>query len=178
MTRRVAAEVPGLAWDAGKAGTLGKVDLRGPPSEDRERLAEQRTTRAKGDGTRGMDFKKLDGVVLHYQDLGPAERRTLVFANSLGTDFRIWNEVVARLADSFRIVLYYKRGHGLSEIGASPYRISDHVADLVAPQVLDETSAQRADNSISHGSAPCVGKEVGEPNLNTGQALPVSAQLP
>ncbi|MEQ8356088.1 MAG: hypothetical protein RH942_11170 [Kiloniellaceae bacterium] len=178
MTRRVAAEVPGLAWDAGKAGTLGKVDLRGPPSEDRERLAEQRTTRAKDDGTRGMDFKKLNGVVLHYQDLGPAERRTLVFANSLGTDFRIWNEVVARLADSFRIVLYDKRGHGLSEIGASPYRISDHVADLVAPQVLDETSAQQADNSISHGSAPCVEKEVGEPNLNTGQALPVSAQLP
>lgn len=65
-----------------------------------------------------------------------------MFANSLGTDFRIWDAVVARLADRFRIVLYDKRGHGLSEIGDSPYRIDDHVADLAA--LLDELDVEDA----------------------------------
>lgn len=89
-----------------------------------------------------MDFRALNGVVLHLQDLGPTDRATLVFANSLGTDFRIWDAVVARLADRFRIVLYDKRGHGLSEIGDSPYRIDDHVADLAA--LLDELDIEDA----------------------------------
>ena len=77
-----------------------------------------------------MDFRALNGVVLHVQDLGPADRPALVFANSLGTDFRIWDDVVARLADRFRIVLYDKRGHGLSDLGAPPYAMADHVDDL------------------------------------------------
>lgn len=89
-----------------------------------------------------MNFKSLNGIVLHYEDLGAAERPALVFANSLGTDFRIWDQVVARLAESFRIVLYDKRGHGLSGIGQSPYKIADHVADLAA--LLDDLAIEGA----------------------------------
>jgi 3-oxoadipate enol-lactonase len=89
-----------------------------------------------------MHFKSLNGIVLHYADLGPAEKPVLVFANSLGTDFRIWDDVVARLAESFRIVLYDKRGHGLSGIGSSPYKIADHVADLAA--LLDDLAIEGA----------------------------------
>jgi len=89
-----------------------------------------------------MDFRRLNGVVLHVQDLGPTDKPALVFANSLGTDFRIWNDVVARLGDRFRIVLYDKRGHGLSETGDSPYKIDDHVADLAA--LLDELAVEQA----------------------------------
>jgi 3-oxoadipate enol-lactonase len=89
-----------------------------------------------------MDFKQVNGVVLHYADLGPAEKPALVFANSLGTDFRIWNQVVARLGERFRILLYDKRGHGLSEVGESPYRIDDHVADLAA--LLDDLAIEQA----------------------------------
>lgn len=89
-----------------------------------------------------MDFRRVNGVVLHVQDLGPAEKPALVFANSLGTDFRIWDDVVARLGARFRILLYDKRGHGLSEVGDSPYRIADHVADLAA--LLDELAVERA----------------------------------
>lgn len=89
-----------------------------------------------------MDFRALNGVVLHIEDLGPADKPALVFVNSLGTDFRIWDDVVARLIEQFRIVLYDKRGHGLSEIGDSPYRIDDHVADLAA--LLDELAIEGA----------------------------------
>lgn len=80
-----------------------------------------------------MHVSKLNGIALHYQLIGAAGGRpTIVFINSLGTDFRIWRDVVVRLAGDFSIVLYDKRGHGLSDIGATPYSIDDHVQDLAA----------------------------------------------
>src|SRR3546814_11461069 len=89
-----------------------------------------------------MDFRALNGVVLHVQDLGAADKPALVFANSLGTDLRIWDDVVARLADRFRIVLYDKRGHGISEVDKPPYSIADHVGDLAA--LLDDLAIEGA----------------------------------
>ena len=80
-----------------------------------------------------MHFSKLNGIALHYQLIGAAgDRPTIVFINSLGTDFRIWRDVVVRLAGDFPVVLYDKRGHGLSDVGATPYSIDDHVQDLAA----------------------------------------------
>src|SRR3546814_14984815 len=85
------------------------------------------------DGAGCMDFRQLNGVVLHVQDLGAADKPALVFSNSLGPDFRIWNDVVGQFADRFRIVLYDKRGHGLSEIAKPPYPIPHPVAAPPAP---------------------------------------------
>jgi 3-oxoadipate enol-lactonase len=117
-----------------------------------------------------MDFKALNGVVLHVQDLGPAERPVLVFSNSLGTDFRIWNDVVARLGDQFRIVLYDKRGHGLSELGETPYRIADHVADLAA--LLDELAIEGAIVcGLSVGGLIAQGLYASRPELVSGLIL-------
>lgn len=80
-----------------------------------------------------MQFADVNGVTLHYQLIGgPASKPVIVFANSLGTDFRIWRDVIIRLAGDFAIVTYDKRGHGLSGIGTSPYSIDDHVDDLAA----------------------------------------------
>ncbi len=79
-----------------------------------------------------MLFARVNGVVIHYALRGRAGAPTIVFANSLGTDFRIWDDVVARLERDFRIVLYDKRGHGLSESTPQPYRLEDHVEDLEA----------------------------------------------
>lgn len=67
-----------------------------------------------------MAFTRVNGVVLHHDVRGNADAPALVFSNSLGTDFRIWDEVAARLARDFRIVLYDKRGHGLSEAPPAP----------------------------------------------------------
>ena len=80
-----------------------------------------------------MQFAHVNGVTLHYQLIGgPANKPVIVFSNSLGTDFRIWRDVIVRLAGDFAIVTYDKRGHGLSDVGASPYSIDDHVGDLAA----------------------------------------------
>lgn len=89
-----------------------------------------------------MAFARVNGVVLHHEVRGPATAPVLVFSNSLGTDFRIWNDVVARLGGDFRVVLYDKRGHGLSEATPAPYRLDDHVGDLSA--LLDHLGVARA----------------------------------
>lgn len=77
-----------------------------------------------------MKAATSNGIVLHFADEGPKEAPALVFSNSLGTDFRIWDRVVARLPDDLRVIRYDKRGHGLSACTAAPYSIDDHTLDL------------------------------------------------
>src|ERR1044071_6692274 len=77
-----------------------------------------------------MAFGLFNHQVLHFRDDNPRQPRTIVFANSLGTDLRIWDEGVAYFAGDFRILRYDLRGHGLSEAPTEPYSIDDHVADL------------------------------------------------
>lgn len=80
-----------------------------------------------------MQFAKLNNVNLHFQEIGAPEGKPLiVFINSLGTDFRIWRDVIIRFVGEAEVLTYDKRGHGLSEVGPSPYTIEDHAADLAA----------------------------------------------
>ncbi|AGB75265.1 MULTISPECIES: 3-oxoadipate enol-lactonase [Rhizobium] len=90
-----------------------------------------------------MQFARINDVTIHYQIIGgPADKPVLVFANSLGTDFRIWRDVIVRLAGDLAIVLYDKRGHGLSDLGQMPYSIEDHATDLAG--LLDFLSVKNA----------------------------------
>jgi len=89
-----------------------------------------------------MRFSRINGIVLHYDDTGPRpDAPTLVFSNSLGTDYRSWDSLVALLRDRVRIVRYDKRGHGLSQATPAPYRIDDHVSDLAG--LLDHLALDR-----------------------------------
>jgi 3-oxoadipate enol-lactonase len=90
-----------------------------------------------------VQFATVNDVILHHQLIsGPAGRPVIVFANSLGTDFRLWRDLVVRLAGDFPIVTYDKRGHGLSDLGQVPYSIDDHVLDLAA--LLDRLDVKDA----------------------------------
>lgn len=90
-----------------------------------------------------MQFARLNDVTLHYQVIGaPTNRPTIVFVNSLGTDFRIWRDLIVRLAGECSIVAYDKRGHGLSEIGETPYSMELLADDLAA--LLDHLGLRRA----------------------------------
>ncbi|WP_339779083.1 3-oxoadipate enol-lactonase [uncultured Thalassospira sp.] len=84
----------------------------------------------------------LNGTHLHYADQGRQDAPVLVFSNSLGTDLRIWDDVVAIFAPTFRVITYDKRGHGLSGIGDEPYSIDLHTRDLVA--LLDHLGVHSA----------------------------------
>jgi 3-oxoadipate enol-lactonase len=80
-----------------------------------------------------LQFARINGVTIHFQVIGAAGKPLIVFANSLGTDFRIWRDVVVRLAGDFSLLCYDKRGHGLStDGGKTSYTVHDHAADLAA----------------------------------------------
>jgi len=80
-----------------------------------------------------MQFARLNDVNIHYQVIGsPRSRPVLVFVNSLGTDFRIWRDVVVRLAGEYTILTYDMRGHGLSDVGHTPYSMETLADDLAA----------------------------------------------
>lgn len=90
-----------------------------------------------------MQFASVNDIVIHYDFQRLAEKKpVLVFINSLGTDFRIWDEVRARLHDDMSILVYDTRGHGLSDVGTTPYTIELLASDLIA--LLDKLSIKRA----------------------------------
>ncbi len=90
-----------------------------------------------------MQFAKVNGVTLHYQVISAAEDKpTLVFSNSLATDFRIWRDCIVRLVGECSMVMYDKRGHGLSDVGDTPYKLDDHVNDLAG--LLDHLGISNA----------------------------------
>jgi 3-oxoadipate enol-lactonase len=72
-------------------------------------------------------FASINELTVHYKlDLKSAA--PVVFINSLGSDLRIWDDVVSRLQCSS--LRYDKRGHGLSDAPTGPYSIADHAKDL------------------------------------------------
>lgn len=78
-----------------------------------------------------MQSAHIGDIAIHYRyDPAPAGAPVIVFINSLGTDFRIWDDVVEKLGGRFGTLNYDKRGHGLSGIGETPYSIAALAADL------------------------------------------------
>lgn len=71
-------------------------------------------------------------VRLHYREDGDPDGAPIVFANSLGTDLRLWDALVPRLPVGLRIVRYDKRGHGLSDVSEAPYTMGALIRDVEA----------------------------------------------
>jgi len=88
-----------------------------------------------------MNAFQIGNRILHYRIEGPQDGPALVFSNSLGTDLRIWDPMVAHLPDGYRILRYDTAGHGLSD-HAGVQSIEHHAADLLA--LMDHTGIERA----------------------------------
>jgi 3-oxoadipate enol-lactonase len=89
-----------------------------------------------------MAFDRLGDIVVHHRQTGPADAPLLVFVNSLGTDLRVWDDLLLRFADRFCCVRYDKRGHGLSDATPGPYSMEGLAEDLA--RVLDARGAKSA----------------------------------
>jgi 3-oxoadipate enol-lactonase len=76
-----------------------------------------------------MECLDLGDVVLHYADTGPRDGPAVVFSNSLGTDFRLWDPILPMLPAGLRIIRYDKRGHGLSTCPPAPYTMGGLIHD-------------------------------------------------
>lgn len=82
-----------------------------------------------------MHMADLGDIRLHSRVDGPEGGAPVVFLNSLGTDFRIWDQVVALLPSSLRILRMDKRGHGLSDAPSGPYSMGALIRD--AERMMD-----------------------------------------
>ena len=89
-----------------------------------------------------MKMMRVGEVVIHYSVEGDPDGLPVVFSNSLGTDFRIWDKVIASISDEYRVVRYDQRGHGLSTITEAPFDISDLARD--AAGLMDRLGISRA----------------------------------
>ena len=91
-----------------------------------------------------MPFADLNGVTLHYREDGDPSGAPLVFANSLGTDLRLWDPILPHLPDGLRLIRYDKRGHGQSEVPPAPYSMGALVSDAEALPLPPEAFRQRS----------------------------------
>ena len=89
-----------------------------------------------------MAFLQTGDFVQYYRAEGATGKPALLFANSLGSDLRIWDDVAGRLAERYHVIRYDLRGHGLSEAPSQPYSAADLAGDVVA--ILDRLNIQQA----------------------------------
>lgn len=74
-------------------------------------------------------------AVFHVAVQGPESGKPVVFANSLGTDLRVWEALLPLLPQSLRFHRFDLRGHGLSDTPPPPYRMEELADDAAA--ILD-----------------------------------------
>jgi len=87
-----------------------------------------------------MQRPDLGDVQLHYREDGAEDGPPVVFANSLGTDLRLWDPVLPYLPPNLRYIRYDKRGHGLSSCPPAPYSMGALVSDV--ERLLDRLSVK------------------------------------
>jgi len=87
-----------------------------------------------------MQIADLENIKLHYTDQGEASGKAVVFAGSLGTDFRMWDALMPLLPQNLRLIRFDMRGHGLSSAPNGDYFMGDLVQD--AAGLLDRVGAR------------------------------------
>lgn len=88
-----------------------------------------------------MPFLKTEQSNIFYSYIHNGSGETVVLINSLGTNLVIWEGVAAILKDHFNILMFDKRGHGLSSNGKGDITIEDYADDLIA--IMDHLSLDR-----------------------------------
>ncbi|MEH6644708.1 3-oxoadipate enol-lactonase [Sulfitobacter sp.] len=76
-----------------------------------------------------MQIFDAGDVRIHYRVDGTEDGAPVVFANSLGTDMRLWDPILPLLPEGLRIIRWDKRGHGLSTVPSGPYKMGSLITD-------------------------------------------------
>lgn len=82
-----------------------------------------------------------DGQSIAYALDGPEGSPTIVLANSLGTDLRLWGPQVATFSRAFRVLRFDTRGHGGSSVPEGDYSLGRLGADVL--DLLDALDLER-----------------------------------
>jgi 3-oxoadipate enol-lactonase len=89
-----------------------------------------------------MPFTECADLRVNYELTGPAGAPVLLFSNSLGTTFSMWDSQLPALEPEFRVLRYDSRGHGLTTVTPGPYTIELLGRDVL--HLLDKLKIQRA----------------------------------
>ncbi|TCB81491.1 3-oxoadipate enol-lactonase [Acinetobacter sp. ANC 4173] len=89
-----------------------------------------------------MPILTTPDVQLHYQTFGDAANPALVFSNSLGTNYGMWQQQFNALKEQFFVVCYDTRGHGASSTPQGPYSLQQLGEDVI--HLLDHLNIQQA----------------------------------
>ncbi|QHQ34500.1 3-oxoadipate enol-lactonase [Algicella marina] len=117
-----------------------------------------------------MKIADLGDLSLHWREDGTPEGRPLIFANSLGTDLRLWDALLPLLPPGYRIIRFDKRGHGLSECPKGPYAMGALVRD--AERLLDHLQVRDCIFvGLSIGGMIAQGLAVKRPDLVSAMVL-------
>ncbi len=87
-----------------------------------------------------MPFAQSGELRTRYELTGD-QRPVLVFSNSLGTDFSMWDPQMAELGQRFHILRYDTRGHGQSSVTTDDYTIEQLGRDVLG--LLDTLKLER-----------------------------------
>ena len=88
-----------------------------------------------------MPFAHLHDARIHYSLSGNSVLPVIVFSNSLGADFSMWEIQAATFGSRFHVVRYDTRGHGQSSVTPGPYSIAQLAGDVLA--LLDTLQLDR-----------------------------------
>lgn len=78
-----------------------------------------------------MSFATVNNTKIHYEYLQNGKDKTLVFSNSLGTNFSMWNPQIEALSQEYNLLFQDTRGHGQSNVTSGEYS-----AELLGKDVL------------------------------------------
>ncbi|MFS8184848.1 3-oxoadipate enol-lactonase [Pseudovibrio denitrificans] len=118
-----------------------------------------------------MHFIDLNATTLHFKKTSSdTAAPALVLINSLGTDFRIWDEFLLHLGHQGEVLTFDKRGHGLSDVGDARYSIDLHRRDLAA--LMDSQGIKNAVIcGVSVGGMIAMALQAARPDLIRGLIL-------
>ena len=86
-------------------------------------------------------FQSADAQI-NYQTFGEPSSPALVFSNSLGTNYGMWQKQFNELKDQFFVICYDTRGHGSSSTPNGPYTLEQLGEDVV--RLLDHLNISKA----------------------------------
>lgn len=79
---------------------------------------------------------------INYQTFGDASQPAIVFSNSLGTKYSMWQPQIDALQNDFFVICYDTRGHGASSAPQGPYCIEQLGQDVV--NLLNHLQVEKA----------------------------------
>lgn len=77
-------------------------------------------------------FIRANGIDIHVQVSGPAGAAPLLLIHSLGTSLHVWDAQAEALSNSFRVIRFDLRGHGLTTVIPGPGSIAQYAQDGLA----------------------------------------------